>query len=134
MSATQLLLAWRFSEKETILGGEREAMDQNLKDILIVSLPTLMVLVGIFINRTDVSRLDGRITSLEDKIDGRIVSLEDKMDIRAVSLEDKVDSNLNRLSDKIDAAQNQFHNDVILLLSELKDQDRRITRLEERAG
>lgn len=94
-------------------------MDQNLKDILIVSLPTLMVLVGILINRTDVSRLDGRITSLEIKI---------------ASSEDKVDSKLNRLSDKIDAAQNQFHNDVILLLSEMREQDRRITRLEERAG
>jgi hypothetical protein len=94
-------------------------MDQNLKDILIVSLPTLMVLVGILINRTDVGRLDGRITSLETKFD---------------SLEDKVDSKIDRLSDKIDAAQNQFHNDVILLLGELKEQDRRITRLEERAG
>jgi hypothetical protein len=47
--------------------------------LLTIFIPTLMVLVGILLNRGDSSRLDGRISSLENRLDGRITGLESRL-------------------------------------------------------
>ena len=52
------------------------AMTQTLLTIFI---PTLMVLVGILLNRSDASRLDARISALEGRLDGRISGLESRL-------------------------------------------------------
>lgn len=67
------------------------------------ALPTITVLVGILINRNDATRLDTRISNLEISLRGEIA-----------------------------AARQQFHNDVLMLLSSDKEQDRRITQIEAR--
>lgn len=71
---------------------------------LTIALPSLMVLVGILINRNDATRLDARLTSME-----------------------------SGLRSEISASRTQFHNDVLMLLGSDKQQDTRITRLEERS-
>ena len=38
-----------------------------------------MVLVGILLNRNDSSRIDGRISSLDNRLDGRISGLESRL-------------------------------------------------------
>ncbi len=47
--------------------------------LLTIFIPTLMVLVGILLNRNDSSRIDGRISSLENRLDGRISGLESRL-------------------------------------------------------
>jgi hypothetical protein len=69
--------------------------------ILSIGIPTLMVLVGILLNRNDANRIDARVTALE-------VSLRSEMQ----------------------SLRSQFHNDVLMLLQHDKEQDTRITRLE----
>jgi hypothetical protein len=44
-------------------------------ELLAIGLPTLSVLVGILLNRNDVARLDGRISSLENRLAGEINSV-----------------------------------------------------------
>jgi len=47
--------------------------------LLTIFIPTLMVLVGILLNRNDSARIDGRISSLENRLDGRISALESRL-------------------------------------------------------
>ena len=47
--------------------------------LLTIFIPTLMVLVGILLNRNDSSRIDGRISSLENRLDGRISGLGSRL-------------------------------------------------------
>jgi hypothetical protein len=47
--------------------------------LLTIFIPTLMVLVGILLNRSDSSRIDGRISSLENRLDGRISGLGSRL-------------------------------------------------------
>jgi len=47
--------------------------------LLTIFIPTLMVLVGILLNRNDSARIDGRISSLESRLDGRISALESRL-------------------------------------------------------
>ena len=49
------------------------------QSLLTIFVPTLMVLVGILLNRGDSSRLDARISSLENRLDGRITGLESRL-------------------------------------------------------
>jgi hypothetical protein len=82
-----------------------------MKDTLTIALPTLMVLIGILLNRNDANRLDARITALEASLRAEMGSIHAEM----VSL------------------RNQFHSDILMLLGHDKEQDQRITRLEGRA-
>jgi hypothetical protein len=74
------------------------------------ALPTITVLVGILLNRGESTRLDTRIASLDVSLRGDMASM------RAA----------------LAALRNQFHADVLMLLSSDKEQDQRITRLENR--
>lgn len=88
----------------------------NISTVLTITLPTLMVLVGILLNRNDVNRLDARITALDSSLRADISKLE------------------NSLRNEMIALRTQFHNDVLMLMGSDKDHDRRIARLEERAS
>ena len=47
--------------------------------LLTIFIPALMVLVGILLNCSDATRLDSRISSLENRLDGRISALEGRL-------------------------------------------------------
>ncbi len=51
-------------------------MTQTLFQVFV---PTFAVMIGILLNRTDASRIDGRISSLENRLDGRITALESRL-------------------------------------------------------
>jgi hypothetical protein len=78
-------------------------MNENLKDILIVGLPTLMVLVGILLNRNDSNQIRGEMATLRGEFHAEMGKLRDL-----------------------------FHSDIVHLLEHDRDQDSRITRIEER--
>ena len=81
--------------------------------LLTIFIPTLMVLVGILLNRSDATRLDGRISSLENRMDGRISSLEAKMDNR------------------IGALEGRLHADILQVIGKLTELEVRVARLEQ---
>ena len=58
--------------------------------LLTIFIPTLMVLVGILVNRADAAGIDGRISSLEGRLDGRISSLEGRLEGKISSLEGRL--------------------------------------------
>ncbi len=76
--------------------------------LLTIFIPTLMVLVGILLNRNDSSRLDGRILQMEGRIDGR----------------------LNTLEARLNGIEGRLHSDMILVIGKLTELDVRIARLE----
>jgi hypothetical protein len=85
-------------------------MNENLKDILIVGLPTLMVLVGILLNRNDSNQLRGEMATLRGEMRAEFSNIR---------------SEFNQMRDL-------FHSDIVHLLEHDRDQDSRITRIEER--
>ena len=76
--------------------------------LLTIFIPTLMVLVGILLNRNDSSRLDGRISQMEGRIDGR----------------------LNTVEARLNGIEGRLHSDMILVIGKLTELDVRIARLE----
>jgi hypothetical protein len=56
-------------------------------ELLAIGLPTLSVLVGILLNRSDVSRLDGRISTEVSSLRGDIQGLRNDMDKMRDSIE-----------------------------------------------
>ena len=81
--------------------------------LLTIFIPTLMVLVGILLNRSDASRRDSRISSLENRIDGRISSLQSKIEGRFGSLEGRL------------------HADILQVIGKLTELEVRVARLEQ---
>jgi hypothetical protein len=83
--------------------------------LISATLSTLMVLVGILLNRSDINRLDAQMTKLNDKMDAM----------------DAMDAWLN---DRMDAMRDSFHSDIVMLVQRDGDKDSRISRLGERRG
>jgi hypothetical protein len=71
-----------------------------------------MVLVGILLNRNDINRLDGRISSLEMKMEGRFAAQ---------------DAKIERLSELV-------HQGILNLTIRSGEHDTRISLLEEKAN
>lgn len=67
----------------------------TLYEILSIVTPVLVIIFGsmmgyILKTITDsITKLDGRVTHLEDKFDARITTLEDKFDARVTTLENR---------------------------------------------
>lgn len=80
------------------------------------ALPTLMVLVGISLNRNGINRLDARITALESSLRGEMHTLE------------------GSLRGEMNAMRDRFHSDMMMLMSSNGALDARITKLEQKAG
>ncbi len=57
-----------------------EAIKEAVPVVLALSIPSLMVIIGILVNKNDANRLDGRITSLESKMDARFNASDAKID------------------------------------------------------
>ena len=68
------------------------------------ALPTLMVFVGILLNRNDINRLDGRITTMEGSLRGEMNAMRDR-----------------------------FHSDMMMLMSSNAAIDARVSKLEEKS-
>ena len=81
--------------------------------LLTIFIPTLMVLVGILVNRGDAARIDGRISSLEGRLDGRISSLE------------------GRLEGKISSLKGRLHADMLQVIGKLTELEVRVAKLEQ---
>lgn len=69
--------------------------------LLTIFIPTLMVLVGILVNRNDSSRIDGRISSLKNRPDGRISGLEGSLEGRINSLESRLHADMMQVIGKL---------------------------------
>ena len=77
---------------------------------LAIGMPVLAVLVGIFVNSTQVNVLSARMSSVET----RVTSLENRIDTRFSALEAKIDTKFD------------------LLIGKLFELGNRLSRLEER--
>ena len=69
--------------------------------LLTIFIPTLAVLIGILLNRNDYSKLDARMSSMENRLDGRMNALEGR-----------------------------FHNDMMMIIGKLTELEVRVARLE----
>jgi len=92
--------------------------------LLTIFIPTLMVLVGILLNRTDSSRIDGRISSLENRLDGRMSGIESKLEAKIGSLE-------SRLEGRIGALESRLHADIMVVIGKLTELEVRVSRQEQ---
>jgi BMFP domain-containing protein YqiC len=69
--------------------------------LLTIFIPTLTVLVGILLNRSDYSKLDARMSSMEARLDGRMTALEGR-----------------------------FHADMMMVIGKLTELEVRVAKLE----
>jgi BMFP domain-containing protein YqiC len=92
--------------------------------LLTIFIPTLMVLVGILLNRGDASRLDARISSLENRLDGRISGLESRLEGKIGALE-------SRLEGKIGTLESRLHADIMQVIGKLTELEVRVAGLEQ---
>jgi hypothetical protein len=83
------------------------------------ALPTLMVLVGILLNRNDINRLDGRIPALETSL---------RMEMATLRAE------IGSLRSEMNAMRDRFHADMMMAMSGNGVLDARISKLEEKSG
>jgi hypothetical protein len=77
------------------------------------ALPTLMVLVGILLNRNDINRLDTQMNGLRGEMNG-------------------LRGEMNSLRGEFNALRSQMHSDMMMLMSTNGDFEMRISKLEER--
>ena len=69
--------------------------------LLAVLIPTLTVLVGILLNRSDYSKLEARMSAMESRLDNRMTALEAR-----------------------------FHADMLMVIGKLTELEVRVARLE----
>ena len=81
----------------------------DLQLYLAIGVPSVLVLIGMFVNIGYFVTVNARITSLESRLDTRIYSLENRLDGRITSIEAKFD----------------------LLTCKVIEVDNRLTRIEE---
>ncbi len=74
-------------------------MNELIKSSIPAVLPTLMVLVGILLNKSDINRLDARMSSLNDKMDAMRDSFHNDI-LMLVQRDGDKDSRLARLEER----------------------------------
>ena len=89
--------------------------------IFTASFPTLAVLVGILLNRSESVRLDGSINALESRLNAKIGGIDGRLS----GIE-------NRLDARLTALDNRFHSDMDHVISKLTELTVRVARLEEK--
>jgi hypothetical protein len=87
-----------------------DVLKASLPSLLAVSVPSLMVLVGILMNQRAVDSV--------------------RADLRDLRADIKTD--MGKLNDKMDKIKDSFHDDIVMLVQRDGDKDARISRLEER--
>jgi hypothetical protein len=80
--------------------------------LLAILIPTLTVLVGILLNRNDFSKLEGRLSAVENRLDARIGGVESRLDSRMNGLESR------------------FHTDMLMVIGKLTELEIRVARAE----
>jgi len=80
--------------------------------LLTIFIPTLMVLVGILLNRNEYSKLENRLSLMENRLDGRIGGAESRLDGRMNGLESR------------------FHADMLMVIGKLTELEIRVSRTE----
>jgi hypothetical protein len=95
-------------------------MNEPLVALASSAAPTLMVLVGILLNRNDINRLDGRITALEGSLSGEMSAL-------ATSLRGEMAA----IRSEMVAIRTQAHSDTMVLMGINNEIDKRVSRLED---
>jgi hypothetical protein len=80
--------------------------------LLAILIPTLTVLVGILLNRNDYSKLEGRLSAMENRLDSRIGGVESRLDSRMNGLEAR------------------FHADMLMVIGKLTELEIRVARAE----
>ena len=83
---------------------------QLVLGITAAALPTITVLVGILLNRSDSQRLDTRITLLETSLRGEMADLTN-------SLRSEMSALATSLRSEMSAMRGQFHSDIMMLVS-----------------
>jgi hypothetical protein len=78
--------------------------------LLAILIPTLTVLVGILLNRNDYSKLEGRLSAMENRLDSRIGGVESRLDSRMNGLEAR------------------FHADMLMVIGKLTELEIRVAR------
>ncbi len=69
--------------------------------LLTIFIPTLTVLVGILLNRTDFSKLESRLSAVDNRLDSRMNALESR-----------------------------FHADMLMVIGKLTELEVRVSRVE----
>ncbi len=122
-----------------------EVLKASLPSLISAALPTLMVLIGILLNRNDINRLDGRISSLESKMEARFSAQDAKMDARfalvdakieklSASLDGKIESRSLQTDAKLERLSELVHQGILNLNVRSGEHDTRISLLEEKAN
>jgi archaellum component FlaC len=91
------------------------------------ALPTLMVLVGILLNRNDINRLDTQMNGLRGEMNG----LRGEMNSLRGEF-NNLRGEFNNLRGEFNALRSQMHSDMMMLMSTNGDFEMRISKLEER--
>jgi len=86
------------------------------------ALPTLMVLVGILLNRNDINRLDTQMNSLRGEMNGL------RSEFNGLR------SEFNGLRSEFNGLRSQMHSDMMMLMSTNGEFDKRISHLEEKSS
>ncbi len=107
------------------------------------ALPTLMVLVGILLNRNDINRLDTQMHGLRGEMStlrGEMNALRGEMNaLRGEfnGLRGEMNSlrgEFNGLRGEFNGLRSQMHSDMMMLMSTNGDFDKRISKIEERSS
>jgi archaellum component FlaC len=91
------------------------------------ALPTLMVLVGILLNRNDINRLDTQMNGLRGEMNG----LRGEMNSLRGEF-NNLRGEFNNLRGEFNSLRSQMHSDMMMLMSTNGDFEMRISKLEER--
>jgi hypothetical protein len=121
-----------------------EILKASLPTLLAVMVPTLMVLVGILLNKSDINRIDAQMTKLNEKMDGLATdlrsemadlstSLRSEMADLSTSLRSEMGDLSTNLRSEMAQMRNSFHSDILMLVQRDGDKDTRIALLEERS-
>jgi len=103
--------------------------------LLTIFIPTLMVMVGILLNRNDSSRIEGRISALENRLDGRITGLEGRLEGKITMLESKIEGRISMMESKVDSRigglESRLHTDIMQVIGKLTELEVRVSRTEQ---
>jgi hypothetical protein len=96
---------------------------EAIAGILTAVPPTLMVLIGILLNRNDINRLDGRISGLESSLRAEMSGMRSELNGRI----DGVRGDLTNF-------RSQVHNDLMTIMGINNELDKRVSVLEEKSS
>ena len=110
----------KFEELENLSKKQREILENNLYARLIQKLPTKEEF------KSEIKRLEDKITSLEEKMEIEVNRLENKMENEIKRLESKIVSLENKMESEIKRLENKIENEVKRLEGKIENLSRSI--------